>query len=743
MTLTSTNSITSVVEYKRPGNDSPLDKDDWDYWYPGSNTNDEPISNSAGVVQFKNDLYSISTSKVIYKSTDGGTTWAKTGIVINSTGSVQSVAAGNGRMVAIDSKGSIFVTTTGDKWFGYQESSGTAKSIYFYNDKFYIYRNTEGIMSSPDGGTWTVEWGIPSKPTNHFEYWADGIVAGEEYLMVGGSGSGPVYAYRVSTDTWSELNTTDQTRKGLSIGNDHVAYFDNSSTRFLYITDHVSGKATTTSCTTYNVKADGSLGNQVSGRTPQTFYFDGTRWLGFDPSNGGQLLVQFLPTDPGSTFANDSRFISQPFPNIPQTFYYARPLEAFGRLFIFGTGRNNQTSSVQSLQNNILRLNIAGAQSDGFTDNMEIESLPEGAEGTAIQVTDAYIDVPPDSAWQAGQKVVSAYDQEPTEPPSILEDTDTFLVNRSGKTYQLQAQNVMAVQDDDLLLVNRGGKSYKVTASELKKTINKGEGIADLISGGTLYEIRDLPLYADVRIFETDGNLVVGGTKSVLMDLLIIAGGGGGGKIGGGGGAGGVIEMQLEVPPGTHSITVGSYGRGGNNDGNTSLNGEDGEDTVLTIGGTTYTAIGGGGGVQGAGQVGGDGGSGGGGTNGGPGGNGVPGQGNGGGSSNKTNSSPGGGGGGYGGPGQDIKFLSNQWSGGYGGPGGTLNWGLPDSVNATINGLTHFAAGGSGSFPVSNLPHGGIEGSYGSGGTSLGSVGVTVGRNGAAGVVLVRYVIWQ
>ena len=54
-----------------------------------------------------------------------------------------------------------------------------------------------------------------------------------------------------------------------------------------------------------------------------------------------------------------------------------------------------------------------------------------------------------------------------------VNDTDKFLVNRSGSSYHLEAQNLMAeLQDDDLMLVNRSGKSYKVTGAEIKDSLN-------------------------------------------------------------------------------------------------------------------------------------------------------------------------------------------------------------------------------------------------------------------------------
>ena len=51
--------------------------------------------------------------------------------------------------------------------------------------------------------------------------------------------------------------------------------------------------------------------------------------------------------------------------------------------------------------------------------------------------------------------------------------TDKFLVNRSGSSYNVEQQNLMAqLQDDDLLLVNRNSKSYKITGAEFKDSLS-------------------------------------------------------------------------------------------------------------------------------------------------------------------------------------------------------------------------------------------------------------------------------
>ena len=51
--------------------------------------------------------------------------------------------------------------------------------------------------------------------------------------------------------------------------------------------------------------------------------------------------------------------------------------------------------------------------------------------------------------------------------------TDKFLVNRSGSSYNVDQQDLMAqLEDDDLLLVNRNSKSYKITGAEFKDSLS-------------------------------------------------------------------------------------------------------------------------------------------------------------------------------------------------------------------------------------------------------------------------------
>ena len=52
-----------------------------------------------------------------------------------------------------------------------------------------------------------------------------------------------------------------------------------------------------------------------------------------------------------------------------------------------------------------------------------------------------------------------------------IQDTDRILINRSGASFQVQAQNFDSVQDTDLLLVNRAGASFKCTRADLDSKV--------------------------------------------------------------------------------------------------------------------------------------------------------------------------------------------------------------------------------------------------------------------------------
>lgn len=59
-----------------------------------------------------------------------------------------------------------------------------------------------------------------------------------------------------------------------------------------------------------------------------------------------------------------------------------------------------------------------------------------------------------------------------------IQDTDKFIVNRSNKSYQVEAKDLVSkVQDDDLLLVNRSNKSYKATGKDILDSLKPEEAV--------------------------------------------------------------------------------------------------------------------------------------------------------------------------------------------------------------------------------------------------------------------------
>ena len=57
-----------------------------------------------------------------------------------------------------------------------------------------------------------------------------------------------------------------------------------------------------------------------------------------------------------------------------------------------------------------------------------------------------------------------------------IQDTDKFLVSRSGSSFQVDASDLMAeLQDNDLMLVNRAGKSYKATGADIKDSLGPSD----------------------------------------------------------------------------------------------------------------------------------------------------------------------------------------------------------------------------------------------------------------------------
>jgi hypothetical protein len=228
--------------------------------------------------------------------------------------------------------------------------------------------------------------------------------------------------------------------------------------------------------------------------------------------------------------------------------------------------------------------------------------------------------------------------------------------------------------------------------------------------GTTTFTIADLPLLADL--------LVVGG------------GGGAGGGAGGAGGAGGVIyRSSIILQVGSYTVTVGS---GGNGSSSTTLQGQNGGNSVFG----TFIALGGGGGgcTYGVastrnGLAGGSGGAGG------SIGDGTSGTG---GAGQQPSSASGG----FGNAGANASYQAPCFSGAGGGGAGQVGGGAPDGFeggrggNGIIVPITgssvYYGGGGGGGVQFTNVEGTSGQGGLGGGGRGASGAYTAAGENGVA-----------
>jgi hypothetical protein len=275
---------------------------------------------------------------------------------------------------------------------------------------------------------------------------------------------------------------------------------------------------------------------------------------------------------------------------------------------------------------------------------------------------------------------------------------------------------------------------------------------------------------------------------NTVCDILVVGGGGGGGQFGGGGGAGGLVFGEnIELSPGTYTITIGDGGAGATVHGS-GVNGVNGQNTTFVGSGINIQANGGGGGgsrgTSARGTAGSTGGSGGGGSHSNGGGStaGAPtnqdtyntlpgwtGYGNNGGdgrpniSGNHPNHASGGGGG-AGGDGSDYSTSTGGGNGGLGkdfssyfttavghdgwfcggGGGNTYSGAGSPGFGNGGNGLK--GGGGNGAFDGNSgtynniAAQNGIDGTGGGGGGSKYISPGNVGGKGGSGIVIIRWI---
>ena len=218
-------------------------------------------------------------------------------------------------------------------------------------------------------------------------------------------------------------------------------------------------------------------------------------------------------------------------------------------------------------------------------------------------------------------------------------------------------------------------------------------------------------------------------TGVTVTGLLMVGGGGSGGNtMGGGGGGGGVIAqsgLDARLWFGESiAYTVGAGGKPGSGQ----TRGSSGGNSVITLGGITYTAVGGGAGGSWGNKAGVTGGSGGGGCNGTAGGNGTAGQGYAGATAGVNSRSGGGGGAGHagysntnnpnlagnGGEGvaNDITGVWTYYGGGGGGGGSTSGFDGYSAGNGGAGGGGNGGSGGNGANGADGLGGGGGGGGW-------------------------------
>jgi len=90
---------------------------------------------------------------------------------------------------------------------------------------------------------------------------------------------------------------------------------------------------------------------------------------------------------------------------------------------------------------------------------------------------------------------------------STINDTDLFLVERSGTSYKVEASDIDDAQSSDLFLVERSGTSYKLTKSNLDSDLDD----TDLIlveRSGTSYKVSGAD-FKDLFTTKTCGTFTV------------------------------------------------------------------------------------------------------------------------------------------------------------------------------------------------------------------------------------------
>ena len=354
---------------------------------------------------------------------------------------------------------------------------------------------------------------------------------------------------------------------------------------------------------------------------------------------------------------------------------------------------------------------------------------------------------------------------------SGIEDDIALLGFKVAVNGSLAKYNLVDQTED--AFIDTTGIDASASTDEIYDTVGKYySGSATQPTGGTISTYTDSGTDYRAHTFLDDGVFAVV-TSTITADYFMVAGGGGGGNAGngggawgagGGGGAGGFLtDTGVSLTAQNYTITVGDGGAGAGYQ-EADLNGATGENSIIApVSGTTYTALGGGGGASGIGSsTGNDGGSGGGGAYSnrasGTGTAGPPLQGYDGGVNTYVDSGAAGGGG-------SAQGGAASAGGAMGGAGVSNSY--RDGTSGTTKGTHYFAGGGSGGtysgtgglINIYGGGAGGIKGgtdngtsngsaavAYTGGGGGGGSASVTnsastggAGGDGGKGIVIIRY----
>jgi hypothetical protein len=126
-----------------------------------------------------------SVAPSVYVSLDNGANWEYVSMSGSYTGSVQGLAYGNSRWVAVTQNQAAISTTNGLTWTQ-TVASGLGQSVsgLLYANSLFVFGSSTGVIkTSPDGTTWTTRTSNTTQPIYDIKYFNN------LFISVGGSGN--------------------------------------------------------------------------------------------------------------------------------------------------------------------------------------------------------------------------------------------------------------------------------------------------------------------------------------------------------------------------------------------------------------------------------------------------------------------------------------------------------------------------------------------------------------------------